>query len=302
MAWYVRRNQKVAGPYPSGTIRRFVLLGRLRVSDEVSRDGQSWQTVQATSEVMPPAIRGKTGPELEEYLRLGRLREDERSGRDRRALQDTTPWREQRQQERRQTEPEEVVLHRIALNERLNQRTDSERRQIPWQPIVIGGVMVVGALLFGLWHPNPPPGDVPDCEAPAHPGVNWRNCAKPGIDLTGASLDSADLRNSRLDGAHLAGADLSHALLGYAWLGQADLSQARLHDASLIGTYLAQADLSYADLGGADLSFANLKGARLGAARLEGTRLNMTVWIDGKPCSQGSLGTCLRAPASSARK
>ncbi|CAK0747731.1 Pentapeptide repeat-containing protein [Gammaproteobacteria bacterium] len=296
LAWYVRRNQKVAGPYPSGLIRRFVLLGRLRLTDEVSRDGQSWQTLQSTPEALPPGIRGKTAAEQEEFLRLGRLREDERSGQDRRALQESSEkWREQRQKERREAETEEVILHRIALNERLNQKTDAERRQVPWRPVAIVAVMVVGALLFGFRHPNLPLGDVPDCEQPAQPGVNWRNCVKSGIDLIGASLDGADLRNSRLDGAHLAGADLSHALLGYAWLAQADLSQARLKGASLIGAYLAQADLSYADLGGADLSFANLRGARLGAAQLQGARLDMTVWIDGRPCSRGSMGTCLRA-------
>ncbi len=302
LTWYVRRDQDLAGPYPSGTIRRFVLLGRVRVTDEVSRDGQSWQTVQTTSEVMPPAMRDKTGPELEETLQLRRLREDERSGRDRRGPREASALRDQAPPDRRQEEPEEVLRHRIALNERLNQRADAERRQLPWQTVVIVSLIVLAALLFGLWHPNPPTGDIPNCNTPAQPGVNWRNCTKPGVNLSGASLGGADLRNSHLEGAYLAGTDLSHALLGYAWLSQADLSQARLNGANLMGTNLTQADLSYVDLEGADLSFADLRGARLGAAQLTGARLNLTLWIDGRLCAKGSVGTCLLAPLSSSHQ
>src|SRR3569623_1333074 len=39
--WYVRRGDEVKGPYPSGLITRYVLLGRVRANDEVRIDGAS---------------------------------------------------------------------------------------------------------------------------------------------------------------------------------------------------------------------------------------------------------------------
>jgi len=40
--WYTRRGSEVKGPFPIGQIRRYVLLGRIRETDEVSTDGETW--------------------------------------------------------------------------------------------------------------------------------------------------------------------------------------------------------------------------------------------------------------------
>ena len=79
------------------------------------------------------------------------------------------------------------------------------------------------------------------CSDPAGPGVDWRNCSKPGAeladaDLSDANLKGADLRNADLTGANLTGANLTGALLSGADLMGADLTAALLDDADLTET------------------------------------------------------------------
>jgi len=64
-------------------------------------------------------------------------------------------------------------------------------------------------------------------------------------------------------------------------------SKANLTGADLFGSNLTGADLSDADFTGASLYEANLTGAYLDDAILNGA-----IWIDGRVCAEGSIGTC----------
>ncbi len=55
--WYIRRSGKIKGPFPSGTLRRFILLGRVKPTDQVSQDKKSWYAVMGVPEVVPPKVR-----------------------------------------------------------------------------------------------------------------------------------------------------------------------------------------------------------------------------------------------------
>lgn len=149
-------------------------------------------------------------------------------------------------------------------------------------------------LVAGLiWLAQPPKGIEPgiaktgDCARPAAPGVSWRGCERSGARLENANLRGADLVQVNLEGADLTAADLAYANLGLARLRGASLRRANLTGATLNGAILTEADLS-----GADLRYASLRGARLEAARIEGARLANATWVDGRICSEGSIGLC----------
>ena len=48
--WYVQKGSRVQGPFSTNEVGRFLLLGRVRNTDRVSRDGELWEPVtQAVS-------------------------------------------------------------------------------------------------------------------------------------------------------------------------------------------------------------------------------------------------------------
>ena len=73
--WYVRRNRQVKGPFPSAQVSRFVLLGRIRETDELSSDQKVWVPLPGLPELIPQAVRDGAGEEVLKSLRRG---EDER--------------------------------------------------------------------------------------------------------------------------------------------------------------------------------------------------------------------------------
>lgn len=51
--WYVRRGSAVQGPYSRDQMRRYILLGRVRLTDRVSEDGQRWSRVTQCPVLIP---------------------------------------------------------------------------------------------------------------------------------------------------------------------------------------------------------------------------------------------------------
>lgn len=54
--WYVQKGARVQGPYSANEIGRFLLLGRVRNSDRVSRDGELWEPVTQVPELIPDEL------------------------------------------------------------------------------------------------------------------------------------------------------------------------------------------------------------------------------------------------------
>lgn len=54
--WYVQKGARVQGPYSTSEIGRFLLLGRVRNSDRVSRDGELWEPVTQVPELIPDEL------------------------------------------------------------------------------------------------------------------------------------------------------------------------------------------------------------------------------------------------------
>jgi hypothetical protein len=290
--WYTRRGEEVKGPYPIGQIRRYVLLGRIRETDEVSPDGEVWQSVKETPVVVPDEMKHLETPEDFRRLERARLREDERLDPDRRQDAELPEPKdlERRRSDRRQEEDMEVVQHRLAKAD-LIQEMRSNKPSYRWQILVT--VLLVVGVSVGYFIAQPPATVAErECTSPPHSGINWESCQLNGSDYEGADLRGAaarnvDLARSRLRFGRLAGSDLSYGIFTEADLTGADLSQALLVGANLRGAVLAGADLT-----GADLSYADLTGADLSDVHLEGARLGKAVWPDRTVCAVGSVGGC----------
>ena len=286
--WYVKSKEKMEGPFPSGAIRRSLLLGRFVPNDQVSVDKISWDRIVNTPEVMPPEMR----PALQEgapELLAARLREDQRSGLDRRTSSDgRLPHGD-----RRKAEPVLIERHREAKRTLLQLGRETET---PVAGIAVIGLLALLAIGYGLYLGGPERVSDPDCSSPPVPAVDWHNCrldnlVADSVDLADANLGNASFRSGRFVGARFNRADLR-----YSDLSGSDLSYAEFMDANMKGTRLQNTDLSYADLRRADLRYADLTGANLGGSILSGAMLDYAIWEDGRKCRQGSIGHCLGPP------
>ena len=54
--WYVQKGSRVQGPYSTIEVGRFLLLGRVRNTDRVSRDGELWEPVTQVPELIPEEL------------------------------------------------------------------------------------------------------------------------------------------------------------------------------------------------------------------------------------------------------
>ena len=288
--WFTRRKGRAQGPFPSGSIRRFVLLGRLSMEDEVKCDDQVWRRISEVPEVLPPEIRDALKNGNADALVPARMREDERSGKDRRTTDQDRPDRRERRGERRREEPEVVIRHRRTRSDLIE---NGRQRRFPLSSMLVMGMGVLFAMGSGLYLGAPPTIPDPECYRSPAPEVNWRNCMLDGLQAESADLQDALLNNSILRGARFSGTRFNRADLKYANMTGADLSYADFRQAAMKGVGLRNADLSYSDLSQADLSFADLTGANIGGANLDQTQFAHAIWIDGKKCLPGSIGACL---------
>ena len=67
--WYVQQGARLQGPYTASDIRRYLLLGRVRRNDRVSRDGDLWEPVTQVPELVPEELLDLDGDRgWQEYL------------------------------------------------------------------------------------------------------------------------------------------------------------------------------------------------------------------------------------------
>jgi hypothetical protein len=294
--WYIRFTKGVKGPYPAGLISRYILLGRVKDSDEVSRDGKEWLAVKDVPELIPKILKGDMNdPMVKERLEAARRWADERSL-DRRAAEAglTSAPEDRRGDDRRGPEHQPVIGHRLRRASREQEPSAASRGL--WMLLTIAGMAAVIAAAFILSYKPPAPQLGTDCRSPAAPNVNWSNCVLDGARLEGRDLSGAKLYSASLTGANLRHGKLRGSDLSYAALSIADLQGADLRGAMLIGAKLRQARLNNADLEGADLSYADLTGADLSGANLNTAKLGNAIWIDGTRCIPQSVGACQTAP------
>jgi len=94
--WYVQKGSRVQGPFSTTEVGRFLLLGRVRNTDRVSRDGELWEPVTQVPELIPEELLNLQSDEgWNQFLKI-RADEDERKVElaavpERRASEDSAP-------------------------------------------------------------------------------------------------------------------------------------------------------------------------------------------------------------------
>ncbi|MEJ2575924.1 MAG: pentapeptide repeat-containing protein [Gammaproteobacteria bacterium] len=222
--WFVRRGGRAAGSASTARIRHHVLVGRLRLSDEVSLDGAHWRPIAAVPQVIP--------------LRLRRDREADVRAAAEHALRD------RHRALAAIALSLAVLVGCVALTLRLGEATTAPAGascDAPPTP----GVIWSNCRLDGADWPSASLG-----------GANLSN-----VSLINARLNDAELAGADLAYANLAGAELSYARLRGARLLGANLRGADLTNADLADADLSHADLTGARTGAAQWAGARLDGA-----------------------------------------
>ena len=279
--WYVKKGDKVLGPFPNQLIGSYLILGRMSLDTEVSRDQDHWAPVSDYKALVPEVVLNAHTKSGAKALKLARIREDER----------TSAGAEAAGIERRVDEDKVVKLHRQLRDDILNRY--KAQPQLNTQKIAIGLVIIVVVIIAYVFNQPVNQQPVVDCSAMPAPGVNWSSCNKQGQNLAGQDLSGAIFQATRFNGVDLTRSRLTGADFSYANLSQAELPQSKLDRTRFTGANLRKANLQSADLRGADFSYAELEGARLDGALLDGAKFDHALWIGGEQCLPGSTGACL---------
>jgi hypothetical protein len=153
--WYLRKGERVTGPFPLPAIQQDFLLGRIRLNDELSQDRQEWLRLSDHPELAalgPPAPRdgGEDGERDWGRERFEALRRwaDERSGHDRRAQQQRTTAAQsaRRQGERRQPESDRRTVRST------DRPAPSAQPRAAWRVLAAILAVVILALIAVAYH------------------------------------------------------------------------------------------------------------------------------------------------------
>ncbi len=280
--WFVKRGEKIQGPFTHVVLTKLGKLGRLKPTDKLSNDQQSWIAASDFPELF-------SSDETESLLK-----DEERSGLDRREqAADTQPESAQKKRkkvDRREPESEEDIARRKGRTQLLDAIHESRKEErFPVKSIIF---TIIAIVILGFFLKGSDPLIFIDCEAPSEPGVVWDNCDFDNLNFSQKNLSAALIRNASLIGVDLQGTNLTEADLSYSDLAGANLTNANLDRVSLKGVNLSLAVLQAASLIKADLSHADLRGADLDGADLQGAILDQAVWKDGQICAKNSIGTC----------
>lgn len=298
--WYVRRKDKITGPFPGRLISRRLLLGQVLLDDELSLDQLHWQLVSELKSLIPDVMKGDLDdPVNRERILLSKRWADERSSRNRRKTGAAEGRDERSTTDRRDLENTDEIDYRKRRDQRLEAsrntrkslREQYKRRQrIQGFTIVF---LVVAAVLFSfLYVPEPEINKKTNCLVQPEPNIVWANCQLAGISYPESNLSGADIRNTNLSNANLSGSILLRANLSYSNLSHVNFRASDLSHADLKGTNLQKTNFEEANLSAADLSYADLTGAKLHGAEFSQAILSKAIWIDGRECGLGSVGIC----------
>jgi len=317
--WYTRRNKEIRGPFPSGMITRYILLGRILETDELSPDQCSWVPVTELPDLIPEQMKLDLSlKENGERLRIARLREDERLSDDRRRIADQEADQagdirfKRSGVERRESEPIDILRHR-ELKTKFKKILDKPAKENYLPRIVVLGLMLLASVWFASVEVQKPYIILNNCNVQPAPNVNWNNCRLQGIQIVAINLAGAKMHSAYLVGANLNGSTFVNADMSYidlvnanapntnfqntdlrgALMRNTNLENARLLHADLRYALLQSANLKNADFTGADLTLADLSGADITNVRLKDAKLDKTIWTDGSVCSPESVGKCI---------
>jgi len=288
--WYVRRSNAVLGPYPEGLVTRYILLGRIHRSDEISSGDDVWRKVSDVPGLIPEVMQlGMDDPISRQRLMAAKRWADERSTDDRRQSGEGVAQNRRAEDRRSSLADEETKRRNVGdITQEIRKQKKKDRL---YAGLIAVCIVIASGVAVYQFKPKPPEIAI-NCNASPQPGIDWNNCHKEGATLNNANLIGALMTNMVLTNADLHESLLGKADLSYSTLSIANLRSTDLHDAIMVGVNLRKSNLSNADLKGADLSYADLTAANIRGAQMKNTRLGNAIWIDGRKCGPDSIGRC----------
>lgn len=282
-AWYIRSQPEgeIKGPFPSGQISQEILLGRYKLDDEVSHDKEEWTVIRNIEEIVPEIFtEDSDAPGFNARLAAAQRWADERRG-----VDDIDVQGERRSGESYES-AEIKRLHRLA--EKTKKKPNPLITFVQFAMVLVG----IAAIVILAFQYSPKMTNAVDCSAPIQQGVNWSGCNKSGAHLQRKKMVAANLMNANMQTVNLQSTDLSHANLKFTQLHLANLKYVNFTKANLTGANLLGSDLSGAVFNQANLSYANFRDANVLTTDFSRARLDNAIWIDGRKCEVGSIGTC----------
>jgi len=293
--WYVRNEKGIKGPLPTGIIRRYILIGRIREEHELSNDKKDWKTLSQLPFLVPDVMRPDSGSGSDDDFAEQRLQAAKRWADERMEIPQGPGFHKSIDRRDSMAEGGErgYVAHSNQLREVLEKKR-SQKFKIVATSFFSASVLIAAAVFVVLnFEPKMDVGI--DCNAAAGPNVNWSNCQLQGIVYNNVNLDNAQLRNINLTGGALTNSLLRGANVSYSVFSFADISGSDFSSAQLKGATLKGANLSSVNFRDADLSYADLSGANIMGTDISGAKLDNAIWISGRYCWPGSVGECLSA-------
>jgi len=285
--WYIRKNNKLSGPFPAGQISQLLVVGRLTVNDMISHDKESWLKISDVPGLIPEVLTDDGDGQHAERLAAARR------------------WADERREERRL--PSKDISNRQSHGRRNNEQLDDieyrNRRESIYRTfrekpkrafsLLIIFILSVTGLLWGAFNYSPMLHvDEPDCFALPQPKVNWRNCNKSQLIAVQSDLSESNLHSVILRNSNLYASNFNKASMDYSNLSGSNLSQSSFVRAKLKGASFKNSDLRRTNFKGADLTYSDFSNANITFADFTDANLAHAIWINGKVCRAGSVGRC----------
>ena len=150
--WYTRRQGVVRGPFPAERITTYLLLGRIRMDDELSQDRMVWSPAEQLTSLLPAELRQQSCWDDYRELVVAQMKVDERkldrrSGKSKHYL-DTHA--EQRTSPDRRSDVDNDLLNHCLLS---IQKSDDRGLPVSrrFRPVVL--VMILASLVFAWLSP-----------------------------------------------------------------------------------------------------------------------------------------------------
>ena len=146
LQWYSRRDGVIRGPFTADDITRYLLLGRIRLDDELSTDKTIWSPANCFSDMLPAEVTNLTSWDDYQKLVEARMRVDERKS-ERRCQQcpnrDKCHPERRRRKDRRHEDDNGLVLQYLYNN---------TGRQSTLRPLML--TLLLATVLFAWLYPS----------------------------------------------------------------------------------------------------------------------------------------------------
>jgi len=285
--WYIRKNNKITGPFPVGQISQLLVVGRLSVSDEISHDKDQWVDISSVPNIIPDVLNAEGDSDQNERLAAARRWADERRE-ERRELNTKTPSRQTHG--RRSNESLEEIEYRNRRESIYRSFREKPKRSFFAATIFL---LIVAVLVGGAFNYAPLMlVDEPDCSALPTIGVNWRNCNKSEYVAIRKDLSQANLHSTILRGANMFASKFSLSRMDYSNFSNANVSYANFTRANLKGASFKDSDLRHANFTSANLTYVDFTNASIDNVIFSKADLSNAIWIDGRKCLVKSIGFC----------